>query len=395
MLRIEDALNATKAAIEEGVVVGGGCSLLRLSLKIDGIKGSLDNEEQKGKALVLEPYYPSRFARNFGYDQSVPPNANFPLEARICRDHSIHLIVACWWNYFRREETGLGYILPAPDAMGQIDIYYARWWFKYSNIFWQSPQQLREAEESHIPSETSRGRSANPCLNALSFSRRRRAGKDGVTDSIMSRDGDETDEDANNSATSNDYNPLSGDSLLFYGREYETSSRAVEAFSPEVGDDKDPQTLNRSNGSPIRNSLFGMGAMDSDNTTFSFAELGLPVEQYPPTTVEEYVPVAAGEFPTEESVSEGALDFFRMIFSEGETIPCPAPEASSSFPFLEDTRSPFPKMHPHSAFQVGDTARDDRDFQIRAFFDPRTPRQKKGIIRRVLHRNLAIADLGQ
>jgi len=47
-LRIEDALNATKAAIEEGVVVGGGCSLLRLSKKIDAIKeSSLDNIEQK------------------------------------------------------------------------------------------------------------------------------------------------------------------------------------------------------------------------------------------------------------------------------------------------------------------------------------------------------------
>ncbi|XP_011009131.1 PREDICTED: chaperonin 60 subunit beta 4, chloroplastic isoform X4 [Populus euphratica] len=47
LLRIEDALNATKAAIEEGVVVGGGCSLLRLSTKVDGIKEFLDNEEQK------------------------------------------------------------------------------------------------------------------------------------------------------------------------------------------------------------------------------------------------------------------------------------------------------------------------------------------------------------
>ncbi|XP_043700965.1 chaperonin 60 subunit beta 4, chloroplastic isoform X2 [Telopea speciosissima] len=46
-LRIEDALNATKAAIEEGVVVGGGSSLLRLSLMVDHIKDILDNEEQK------------------------------------------------------------------------------------------------------------------------------------------------------------------------------------------------------------------------------------------------------------------------------------------------------------------------------------------------------------
>ena len=36
-----------QAAIEEGVVVGGGCCLLRLSTKVDGIKELLDNEEQK------------------------------------------------------------------------------------------------------------------------------------------------------------------------------------------------------------------------------------------------------------------------------------------------------------------------------------------------------------
>jgi hypothetical protein len=35
---VEDALNATKAAVEEGIVVGGGCALLRLSQHIDEIK---------------------------------------------------------------------------------------------------------------------------------------------------------------------------------------------------------------------------------------------------------------------------------------------------------------------------------------------------------------------
>jgi chaperonin GroEL (HSP60 family) len=33
-LRVEDALNATKAAVEEGVVIGGGCTLLKLSQKV-------------------------------------------------------------------------------------------------------------------------------------------------------------------------------------------------------------------------------------------------------------------------------------------------------------------------------------------------------------------------
>lgn len=37
-LRVEDALNATKAAVEEGIVVGGGCALLRLAQHIDSIK---------------------------------------------------------------------------------------------------------------------------------------------------------------------------------------------------------------------------------------------------------------------------------------------------------------------------------------------------------------------
>ena len=42
--RVEDALHATRAAVEEGVVPGGGVALLRARLALDGIKG--DNHEQ-------------------------------------------------------------------------------------------------------------------------------------------------------------------------------------------------------------------------------------------------------------------------------------------------------------------------------------------------------------
>ncbi|KAH6821501.1 TCP-1/cpn60 chaperonin family protein [Perilla frutescens var. hirtella] len=48
-LRVEDALNATKAAVEEGIVVGGGCTLLRLASKVDAIKETLANDEEKVK----------------------------------------------------------------------------------------------------------------------------------------------------------------------------------------------------------------------------------------------------------------------------------------------------------------------------------------------------------
>ena len=34
-LRVEDALNATKAAVEEGIVAGGGSTLLKLAQKVD------------------------------------------------------------------------------------------------------------------------------------------------------------------------------------------------------------------------------------------------------------------------------------------------------------------------------------------------------------------------
>ncbi|KAJ0094207.1 hypothetical protein Patl1_16598 [Pistacia atlantica] len=73
-LRIEDALNATKAAIEEGVVVGGGCSLLRLSTKVESIKELLENEEQKIGAEIFKRAlcYPTRLiAKNAGVNGNV------------------------------------------------------------------------------------------------------------------------------------------------------------------------------------------------------------------------------------------------------------------------------------------------------------------------------------
>lgn len=53
-LRIEDALNATKAAVEEGIVAGGGTTLIHLITKIDAIRSTLDAEEQIGADLVAK-----------------------------------------------------------------------------------------------------------------------------------------------------------------------------------------------------------------------------------------------------------------------------------------------------------------------------------------------------
>ncbi|KAI3716335.1 hypothetical protein L6452_23601 [Arctium lappa] len=73
-LRVEDALNATKAAVEEGIVVGGGCTLLRLAAKVDSIKATLDNDEQKVGAEIVRRAlgYPMKLiAKNAGVNGSV------------------------------------------------------------------------------------------------------------------------------------------------------------------------------------------------------------------------------------------------------------------------------------------------------------------------------------
>jgi len=48
--RVEDALNATRAAVEEGVVPGGGVALLRASKALDGLK--LSGDEATGAQIV-------------------------------------------------------------------------------------------------------------------------------------------------------------------------------------------------------------------------------------------------------------------------------------------------------------------------------------------------------
>ena len=69
--RVEDALNATRAAVEEGIVPGGGVALLRAAKGLEKIK--LEGEEQSGVTLVHraleEPI--RQIANNAGAEGSV------------------------------------------------------------------------------------------------------------------------------------------------------------------------------------------------------------------------------------------------------------------------------------------------------------------------------------
>ncbi len=70
-LRIEDALNATRAAVEEGIVAGGGTALVNVITKVAEVE--LTGDDLTGRNIVLraleEPV--RQIAKNAGYEGSV------------------------------------------------------------------------------------------------------------------------------------------------------------------------------------------------------------------------------------------------------------------------------------------------------------------------------------
>ncbi|MFC7552817.1 chaperonin GroEL [Pseudoroseomonas wenyumeiae] len=70
--RVDDALHATRAAVEEGIVPGGGVALLRASLKLADLKG-LNNDEQVGIEIVRRAIQTplKQIAENAGKDGAV------------------------------------------------------------------------------------------------------------------------------------------------------------------------------------------------------------------------------------------------------------------------------------------------------------------------------------
>ena len=72
-LRIEDALNATKAAVEEGIVAGGGTALLNVIPAVEALLPTVEGDEKTGVQLVVRALEaPMRqIAENAGLDGSV------------------------------------------------------------------------------------------------------------------------------------------------------------------------------------------------------------------------------------------------------------------------------------------------------------------------------------
>ena len=74
--RMEDALNATRAAVEEGIIFGGGSAYIHASKEVAKLADSLEGDEKTGATVVLKaleaPLY--HIANNAGLDGSVIVN---------------------------------------------------------------------------------------------------------------------------------------------------------------------------------------------------------------------------------------------------------------------------------------------------------------------------------
>ncbi len=70
--RVDDAMHATKAAVEEGIVPGGGTALLYATRAIEGLKG-VNDDQTRGVDIIRKALYaPLRqIAQNAGHDGAV------------------------------------------------------------------------------------------------------------------------------------------------------------------------------------------------------------------------------------------------------------------------------------------------------------------------------------
>ncbi|HYI43370.1 MAG TPA: chaperonin GroEL, partial [Sphingomicrobium sp.] len=70
--RVDDALHATRAAVEEGIVPGGGTALLYATKAIEGLKGQNDDQTRGVDIIRKALYSPLRqIAQNAGHDGAV------------------------------------------------------------------------------------------------------------------------------------------------------------------------------------------------------------------------------------------------------------------------------------------------------------------------------------
>lgn len=101
-LRLEDALAATRAAVEEGIICGGGSAYIHASKKVAALATALSGDEKTGAEIILKalesPLY--HIASNAGLEGSVIINKVYESEAGVGFD-------ALNENYVNMVEAGI------------------------------------------------------------------------------------------------------------------------------------------------------------------------------------------------------------------------------------------------------------------------------------------------
>ncbi|MBQ8749738.1 MAG: chaperonin GroEL [Clostridia bacterium] len=88
-LRLEDALSATKSAIEEGTVIGGGCAYIKTTPSVEKLIETLDSDEKTGAKILLNALFApiNQIAENSGFNGGIvienvkKGNADFGFDA--------------------------------------------------------------------------------------------------------------------------------------------------------------------------------------------------------------------------------------------------------------------------------------------------------------------------
>ena len=98
-LRMEDALNATRAAVEEGIIAGGGSAYIHASKKVAAFADSLEGDEKTGAKVILKALEAPLFfiAANAGLEGAV--------------------II----NKVKESETGIGFDAAAEEYVNMVE----------------------------------------------------------------------------------------------------------------------------------------------------------------------------------------------------------------------------------------------------------------------------------
>ena len=99
-LRIEDALNATKAAVAEGIVIGGGAALVEAYKALKPVLTNENKDVQKGINIVMEALFApiTQIADNSGFNSEDI----IDLQKKAEKDHGFDAKTGKWVNMFEK-----------------------------------------------------------------------------------------------------------------------------------------------------------------------------------------------------------------------------------------------------------------------------------------------------